>query len=284
MRRVIYSFYIDIPKEHLVSHHDSKNKFADNYEWLLESQKAYADKIGVDYRHYVKDPLFDSYVKWFQDNYPDISYYNIVNFWKIKLLYVLSEWYDEVLYLDIDVIPVTDLNFFEEIDLSKGIAIMTGTAKSQQPIEWKNTLRYTHDVRSPMAKMWHSSCMLGEADMLVLKPDVFNTGIVGATKGHIQKLGYFDDFEDTLDLMSNMITDTDLYPKSISYMFGYDNETVWGYKTYLNKVDYQVLGEDWHYFMDKWSYITKEAKFVHCVSKDFNYVRQWCEKNNIQSV
>jgi len=77
MRRVIYSFYIDIPKEKLVSHHESKDKFADNYEWLLASQQRYADSIGVEYRHFVKDKPFDNYVKWFQDNYPDISYYNM---------------------------------------------------------------------------------------------------------------------------------------------------------------------------------------------------------------
>ena len=284
MHRVIYSFYIDIPKEKLVSHHESKDKFADNYEWLLASQQRYADSIGVDYKHFVKDKEFDEYAEWFNDNYPDISYYNIVNFWKIKLLYNLSETYDEVLYLDIDVIPVTDINFFEEIDLSKGVALMTGTATGQQPVDKLQTHRYTHHVRSPMAKMWNSRCMLGESGMSVDEPDVFNTAIVGARKEHLDKLGYFDNFEETLDLMSNMISDPDFYPESISYMFGYDNETIWGYKTYMNEVEYQVLGEQWHFFMDKWSYITKNAKFIHCVSKDFDYVRQWCEKNNIQLI
>lgn len=280
--RAIYSFYIEIPNELLVSHHSSKEKFADNYDWLLTSQKHYANKIGVEYKHYTKDEAFDTYAKWFEDNYPQISYYDIINFYKIHLMMNLSEEYDEVLYLDIDVIPVTDLNFFEEIDLSKGIAIMTGTANGQQPITKSSTLSYTHGVRSPMAKMWNSKCLLADYDLNLDQPDVFNTAIVGAKREHLKQLKYFDDFEETLDTMESMISD-EFYPDTISYMFGYDNETVWGTKTYLNDVPYQELGY-WHHLMDKWSYITKDAKFVHCISKDFDYVRQWCEKNNIQFI
>ena len=284
MRRIIYSFFIDIPDELLVSHHESKTKFADNYDWLLASQKRYAEKIGVEYKHFTRDKAFNDYVKWFNDNYPDISFYNIINFWKIRLMVDLAKEYDEVLYLDIDVIPVTDLNFFNEIDLTKGIAIMTGTHINQVSVTKDSTYRYTHHIRSPMAKMWNSRCMIAERGLWVDEPEVFNTAIVGVRKEFLDKLGYFDDFEDTLDLMTNMISDVDFYPESISYMFGYDNETVWGYKTYINKVEYQELGGDWHYIMDKWSYVNKNAKFIHCISKDFDYVRKWCEKNNIQLI
>lgn len=281
MRRVIYSFYIEIPNDLLVSHHESNVKFIDNYEWLLERQKQYAKTIGVEYIHFTHSKEFGDYQLWFNDNYPDISQYNIINFYKIHLMYELAKDYDEILYMDMDVIPVTQLNFFDEWDLSKGLALMTGTAPNQKPINTHQMKRYTHHVRSPMAKMWNSRCMLAENGMWVDEPDVFNTAIVGVRKEHLAKLGYFDNFEETLDIMSNMISDPDFYPDSISYMFGYDNETLWGYKTYMNDVKYQVLGEQWHFFMDKWSYISRGAKFIHCVSKDFDYVRNWCEKNNL---
>lgn len=283
MRRVIYSFYIEIPKEKLVTHHESNAKFIDNYDWLLERQKAYANTIGVEYKHYTIDKPFLEKVKWFQEKYPDISYYNIVNFWKIFLMYELAKDYDEILYMDMDVIPVTDLNFFDEMDLSKGIAIMSGTGETQNKLDRGDTLRYSHGVRSPMAKLWNSKCMLSELGIAVSEPEVFNTGIVGARKEHLEQLGYFNDFESDLNTMDQMIND-DFYPDTISYMFGYDNETLWGVKTYQNNVPSQPLGEQWHWLMDKWSYIKEGSKFIHCISKDFDHVRTWCEKNNIHLI
>ena len=283
MRRVIYSWYYDIPTDELVSHHESKDKFKEYYDWLLASQQCYARKIDVDYKHFTADNNFMNYQKWFSDNYPEVSTYNVVNFYKIHLMYELAKDYDEILYLDLDVIPVTDLNFFEEFDLSKGIAILSGTGINQKPIRKGDTLKYTHDVRSPMAKLWNSKCMLAELDFDIDTPSVFNTAIVGARACDLHALKYFDDFKDTLNLMSEMITD-DFYPETIRCMFGYDNETLWGVKTYINNIKWQELGDEWHYFMDNWSYVRSASKFIHCVSKDFEYVRQWCEKNNIQFV
>ena len=112
MRRVIYSLYIDIQKP--VSHFENQKKFNDNYSWLLERQQQYADICGVDYKHFTYDDDFVEYSKLFDS---DISEYDIINFYKMLLLYKLD--YDEILYLDMDVIPVTKLNFFDEWDLSK---------------------------------------------------------------------------------------------------------------------------------------------------------------------
>lgn len=279
-RRVIYSFYIEIPNDLLVSHHESNVKFIDNYKWLLERQKQYAKDIGVDYIHFTYSKEFTDYQLWFNNHYPDVSHYNIVNFYKIHLMYELAKDYDEILYMDMDVIPVTQLNFFDEWDLSKGPAIMAGTSENQQSLHLRNTITNTHSVRSPMAKLWNSKCMLSELDFNIKQPEVFNTGIVGINTEFLKQLGYFDDFNESLNMMTEMIDD-DFYPESIRYMFGYDNETLWGVKTYINNVEWQLLGNEWHYFMDKWSYIKNDTKFIHCVSKDFEYVRNWCEKNNL---
>ena len=280
MRRVIYSFYIEISDNDLVSHKESKEQFIKHYPWLLERQKAYANSIGVEYKHYTIDKPFLEKVKWFREKNPDISFYNIVNFWKIYLMYELAKDYDEILYMDMDVIPVTDLNFFEEWNLNKGPVIMAGTSDNQQEISFRNSVKYKHSVRSPMAKLWNSKCMLAELDCNIKKPEVFNTGIIGINSKSLEQLGYFDEFDDTLDMMCEMIDD-EFYPDTIRYMFGYDNETLWGVKTYINSVEWQLIGDQWHYFMDKWSYIKKDSKFIHCISKDFDYVRSWYEKNNL---
>lgn len=277
MRRVIYSFYIDLEEGQLVSHHDSKKLFYDNYDWLLTKQQQYARTIGVDYIHYTADQAYKDYSKWFETNYPTISHYDIVNFYKIHLMYKLAKHYDQILYLDMDVIPVTDISFFEAWNLAEGIAIKTGSDNpGDNP---RTTFKFNHHVRSPVAKYWHSRCMLTDAGYSVT-PEVFNTGIVGTTSQSLKQLDYFSDFDSTLDVMKSMPND-DFYPEKIRKLFGYDNETLWAYKTYVNEVPFQKLDDDWHYFMYRWSYVPPSAKFVHCVSKDFKYVRDWCEKNNI---
>ena len=55
---------------------------------------------------------------------PEITTYNIVNFYKLDLLYTFSQMYDEVLYLDFDVVPMTNENFFKVWDLEKGITVL----------------------------------------------------------------------------------------------------------------------------------------------------------------
>jgi hypothetical protein len=280
MSRVIFSLYVDIPDENLVSHHESKQKFNDNYDWLLSKQQEYAKHIGVDYKHIVYDQDYVNYKDWFLSNYPEISEYNVVNFYKIHLMYEMAKQYDQILYLDFDVIPVTDINFFEQFNLSDSVAVMTGTAEAQKDVNEIDTLRYTHHFRSPMAKHWNTKCMLQEQGFATDGVEVFNTGIVGISKKYLDQLNYFDDFRVTLDFMTQLQND-EFYPDRFRQMFGYDNETIWGYKTFTNNVPFVTLDNGWHHFMDKWSYIPPSAKFVHCVSKDFDYVREWCEKNNI---
>ena len=281
MNRTIISLYIDIPKENLVSHHESKLKFNDNHAWLVDKQEEYADKIGVDFSHFEYEDGYEEYRDWFQKEYPEVSEYNIVNFFKIKLLYDMTELYDEILYLDIDVIPVTNENFFDVFDLNKGFAILTGTARSQRA--WINPLTEAvvgrHGVRSPLAKYWNTKLMLS-MEGHSRDSEVFNTGIIGITSKQLKELDYFSEFRSLLDYMTEIQNNSEI-PDNLRKLCGYDNETIWGYKTLLKNLSYQELGEYWHVFIDNHSFVPEKAKLVHCVNKDFDYVRNWCEKNNI---
>ena len=281
LRRIIFSVYVDIPDSKLVSHHESKERFNEHYDWLLEMQTKYAKQFDIEYRHYTYDEEYVKYQKWFNKEYPEITEYNIVNFYKLYLLYKLAEEYDEILYLDFDVIPVTKLNFFDEWDLSKGIAIMIGTAENQREVNELDTFKYVgYSIRSPLAKFWNTKAMLNEIGVTI-NNKVFNTGIIGASKERLHELDYFGNFEDTLKLMTTLIYDDGFYPDSIKCLFGYDNETIWGYKMVSQNLPFQNLTDGWHHFMYKWDYIPKESKLIHCVTKNFQYVKDWYEKNNL---
>ena len=143
MKRVIYSFYIDIPKDELdifdknilipnksvPINYVTKDAFKENYHKLISCKEWYAKQIGVEFKMFEYGPDFILYKEAMQRKYPYITAYNVVNFYKIHLLCELAKEYDEILYLDFDVVPMHPENFFEAWDLSKGIAIQHNTHK-----------------------------------------------------------------------------------------------------------------------------------------------------------
>ena len=289
--RFIYSLYIDIPAKDLDYQHPysgddmpktqrTKLQFIEHYDRLKEAHQQYAYDISTEYELFEYDDSYKEYHRMFKKKYPMVTEYCIVNFYKIHLLYELSKHYDEILYLDFDVIPVTDEDFFEVWDLDKGIAILNNN--NDRGLKLKHNIPYNalrSSNRSPVAKFWNCKAMLFENGYSI-ENDVFNTGIIGTNKSHLDKLDYFSDFDKTIELMTTIKNDNTFYPKEVRDMFGYDNETIWSYKAKVNKVNIQWLNNEWHYFYDPRSdWIPKKSKFIHCINKKFDNV--WQFKSNI---
>ena len=117
-------------------------------------QKAYADENKCDYILFENDNQFKDFKKVFQEKYPYLTTYNIVNFYKLYLLYELSNKYDEILYLDFDVVPLNFDNFFEQNDLSKGIFVLNNNER----VSHLNDIgENTQTIRSPNAKYYNAS-------------------------------------------------------------------------------------------------------------------------------
>ena len=277
MKRVIYSLYVDVPaKEH---YGDSKNwrdtpekanitvdAFKKHYERLVEVKQWYAKRCDVDFIMYEYDEQYKTFEQNFLKDFPMFTGYEVINFYKIHLLYELSKKYDEILYLDFDVVPLTDESFFDVWDLSKGICVYDNNSHVIKDVT------VAQSIRSPSAKYFNCHAMLLE-NGLNPKNDVINTGIIGARKEDILKLDFFGKFKDTIDLMTKLRKDTSgLYPQNIIDMFRYDNETIFSFKKELNKVSIQWLDNQWHYFLDKQKFIPENVKLVHCICKDFDLV------------
>ena len=107
MARVIYSLYIDIPENELdffdkniikkgatPTNLNTKQKLKENYLKLIACKKWYADQIGVPFIMFEYDVNFQLFKSTLQKKYPFITAYNVINFYKIKLLYDLSKKYD----------------------------------------------------------------------------------------------------------------------------------------------------------------------------------------------
>ena len=279
MKRIIYSFYIDIPKDELdifdknilkpgqapVNYH-TKNAFRKNYQKLISCKEWYASECNVEFKLFEYDSDFIFYKDKLKGNYPYLTTYNIVNFYKIHLLYKLAQEYDEVLYLDFDVIPMLNENFFEVWDLSKGIAIKDNNS---QVIMMDDVTNRSQTIRSPTAKYYNGQALLIDSGHNP-KHKVVNTGIIGASKKHLDQLAYFDNFSADLKRMSDVKEYHDMYPEKIRNFFGWDNETLWGVKQVENNVPVQWLDDKWHYHFHIQGFIPKEVVMCHVINKKFD--------------
>ena len=281
MQRVVYSLYIDIPKEeidifdkNLLKEGDTpinintKNKFKIHYGQLCACKEYYAKEIGADFKMFEYGPDYIVYANQLKEKYPYLTTYNIINFYKIHLMYELGKTYDEILFLDFDVVPIQNLNFFEHWDLTKGIAVLNNNDR-RIPIERVNDTSQT--IRSPSSKYFNAQAMLFEKG-LSTKNDVINTGIVGINKDHLAKLNYFKDFTENLTLMSRLKNGVGIFPDKVLQYFGWDNETLFSVKLQENNVPVQWLDNKWHYFLYHQGFIPKETILCHTINKDFDLV------------
>ena len=271
MKRIIYSLYIDVPEDEFVDNIETnlntKKQFKENYIKLLANKQWYSNQIDVDFKLFEYNDYKD-YYNYFKNKYPFITTYNIINFYKLHLLYELSKSYNEILYLDFDVVCLTDENFFETWNLNKGICVYDNSSlvKSIEAVTERS-----QTIRSPTSKYYNTQAMLIEKG-LNPKNKVINTGIIGANREHINQLKYFENFDDDLNLMTQLKSNYDVFPKKIVDFFGYDNETLFSVKLNENNVPVQWLDNKWHYFFDTQGFIPKEINFVHTINKKFDVV------------
>ena len=284
MKRVIFSFYIDIPKEELDIFDKelpiiknkkalpinliTKNRLKKHYVRLLIQKQAYAKKLGYDFKLFEYGPDWILFEQKLKREHPYLTTYNIVNFYKIHLLYELAKEYDEVLYLDFDVVPMQHVDFFEHWDLTKGIAVLNNNDRVLVP---ENVTDSSTTIRSPTAKFYNAQAMLFEKG-LSTKNDVINTGIVGANADHLNKLAYFKDFDKNLKLMTDLTKESDLHPPRLLKYFGWDNETLFAVKIKENNVPILWLDENWHYFFSNQKHVPQKVILCHAINKDFDTV------------
>ena len=101
MKRVIYSIYVDVPaKEHFgksKQRNDTTEKaditvnaFKKHYDKLIETKQNYADTIGVPFLMFEYDKQYQTFEKNLLKDFKELTGYEVVNFYKIHLLYQLE--------------------------------------------------------------------------------------------------------------------------------------------------------------------------------------------------
>ena len=133
--------------------------FKKHYDRLVEVKKWYAKRCDVDFLMFEYDEQYKTFEQNFLKDFPMFTGYEVINFYKIHLLNELSKTYDEILYLDFDVIPFTkehprDASFFNNWDLSKGICVYNNNDKVNKSMD------ISQSIRSPSAKYFNCHAML----------------------------------------------------------------------------------------------------------------------------
>jgi len=288
MKKVVYSVFIDIPDDKLDNPGwfengvqvqtdkslETKNALKKNYDAIVARQKAYAEAIGADYHLYEWDVHYTEFVATFESDYPEVSHYDIVNFYKHWTMLDMATIYDAVCYLDFDVVPNTTDCIFEFHDIKNRF----GCAHSNKLAAWGKYVApkdYNTCIRNPSTKYWNTHAMLLE-EGYEPENDVFNTGIMVASSDVIKKLGYFENFRENLDLMTELKNDEDsMYPYNIRRVFGYDNETLFSYLVYSKEIGIEYLNGPWHYIVDEKKKNKNacdiNAKMYHCINKKMEW-------------
>lgn len=284
MKKIIFSIFIDIPEEKLdnpgwwengVQVKTDKSSKTKNQllKWsarIIEEHKKYAKQINCDYVLHKYDYQYEYFCDMFLKEYPQISEYDIINFYKHWLMKEYSKKYDLICYLDFDVIPNTKEDIF---DAHTPLTHFCCASSNEEALHGKliNSKDYNHCIRNPASKYWNTHAMLSNEGYHP-DTDVFNTGIMIASKETISKLDYFGDFKEVLEYMSELKYDENsMYPKNIQRIFNYDNETVFAYKRVVNEVPIQYITPTWHSkILNNW--VDKNGKMYHVINKKFELI------------
>lgn len=261
MKRVIFTTYDDI--DHIEDAWGINlyqvEQINDYFDKLIQNKKDYAEKIGA------KFVLFYNTMSDF-DVDPGFDFAK-VNLYKHHLMAEMAELYDEVMYVDMDVVFNTDKNVFEELDLSKGIHIKDQNSevvdKNIEKILFKSV-----GQRSPTIKYHITKDLLDGQDN-----NVMNTGIMISRSEHIKQIQYCTRMFEAIEKI-NKIKEDNLKREDGSHLRVYyypNNESIFSYIIEKYNIPYVLMNKEWHYIISETAdYDFNDCHILHFVSKKFN--------------
>jgi hypothetical protein len=260
MKRVIFTTFDDIEVK---SDFDNANALLvkEYFDRLIKNKSDYADNIGVDFK------FFHNTMGNF--DVPGELEFTKVNLHKHHLMAQLAEEYDEVMYVDMDVIFNTDENVFEVHDLSKGIHVKDQDVQIKSKDNQELLLIRT-GLRSPTLKYHITKDMLNGRDNHVI-----NTGVIIGKSDHIKQIKFIERMPDMISLLQQ-IKENNLERSDTSYIRKYyyaNNEAFFSYILENYSIPYVILEDAWHTFF--YNSHPKDAlgcqgKILHFINKKFN--------------
>lgn len=262
MKRVIFTTYddIDLVEDKWGTSGHARHQINEYFDRLVQNKKDYASKVGA------------KFVLFYNTMNKNLSIgdnqFTKVNLYKHQLFAELAKDYDEVMYVDMDVVFNTNENVFEELDLSKGIHIKDRDEYVKNK-DMSSVLYEMIGKRSPDIKYYITKDLLDGQDNHVM-----NTGIMIGRAGDIKKIKYAERMIEAAKKIEE-IKSENISRKDAHFLRTYyypNNESIFSYIVEKYKVPYVLMNEEWHYILDRspvkpaWDKI----KIAHFVNKKFN--------------
>lgn len=254
VKRIIFSIYNENLKSHSSVSDYKRTQFKKYKDQIQIRQKEYAFLCKSDYE------LFST----IECDYDKLQFDKIIQMEK------LAEYYDEILYLDFDVIPKTDVSFFQNFNLDN-------LCVYSLPVDFPNKqFRYRM-----IDDNWHKMDMYVKTcakNAMLLLDDIsgldecMNTGVVGANKKSLENLMFSERLDSCIAKLEESKLDN-LYPENISKVWQNNNEVFISYIVEKFKVPYINIGLQWNFILDHVTRnISAGAHMLHCVNKEFEKI------------
>ena len=249
MKNIIYSIYIENKDSNLSEKHlFTKNQLEKHYDRLIDVKKKYADICNAEFVIYGDD---DDY-KEFKSKYKGYEF-DLINLYKIYLWEKLGKKYNNVLYLDLDVVPNTNENFFDTFDMNK-ICVYAPNATidiwSQEDKERykKGKINFSKvishkDKYDMYVKALCKKSMLAIDNKLDTDYLIANTAILGANSNAISKLKFTERLDSMIDVL-NKSKKEKLFGEEVSKLFFANNEIFFHYLLDKDNIDWYNLPKE----------------------------------------
>ena len=262
MKRIIFTVYDDLKtQEHNNVDLDisAQIQVAEYMDRLVNNKKEYAKSCGVDFKFF-HNTMGDKNL-----GKTDIAFTNS-NLYKHQLMAKLADEYDQIMYVDMDVLFNTTENIFDKIDLSKGIAVKDQDLEIHSK-DYSKALKLSFGMRNPTLKYFITKDLLGGKDNHVI-----NTGIIIGNSSDIKKLQYVKRLPAIVKRIAKLKDESikDGKLNWIRHFFYPNNESIFSYILEKHKIPYQILDDTWHDIRDDQIVDRPYGKIIHFINKQFH--------------
>lgn len=260
--RVIFSVYNEVNDNSVTDY--KKEQLSKYKNSLMQRQNEYANFCKADYFVYESEEQID-------------NEYNSIQFFKIKQLEKLAEEYDEILYLDLDVVPFVFKNFFKEHDMSKICCLQEDGFEKGLKRNFEKWKEFKNLQNLDSMNCWVKSCSKNAMLLLdTLKSSdnmIINTGVIAGNKDVIKQLKFTENLDYMINLMKEAQYDN-VYPKEMHKFMLPNNEVFFSYLIEKNKIPVNYIDDSWNYILDKTNkkirnWHIRDKNFLHVIHKNF---------------
>ena len=258
VKKIIFSIWSDLTTEHSSAPDWKKESFRKFKDKLIEKQKEYAKLCNAEYF------LFKA---------KSTDYIN-VQFDKLLKFEELTKEYDQVVYFDLDIIPITKTNIFEQFDFDYPCVYDYDVNNNAQDEEWKTWLRWQYKHKMVIDSMNRYSKVASKNAMLLIEDVVgndriCNTAVVCGNRNAANLLKISERLSDIDKIFSEAKVDN-VYPREYSEGWVRNNEVYFSFILERYDVKYNNIGIQWNYVLDSMvSEFTSGVHLIHQVNKDF---------------